>query len=397
MKYKGYLEMPAHKEFCTPFNSFWCCVGTGMENHTKYNESIYYHKGNTLYVNLFIPSELTWKDKDVVVTQQSDYPEEQTTRLNFDCEEPTELTLKIRHPFWCKSPVVKVNGEALDIDSEPQSYITISDTWESGDKVEITLPMELRIESTPDDENRIALSYGPILLAADLDKDKPLPYLIAEDYQAVLDSAEPIDGKPLWFTLKGIGRALANGGKESIDVKLRPLYTIGDQKYTVYMDLLSQEKWQDKIDEYLARQREKRLLEQRTADNFRIGEMQPEREHNLKGENTTAGEWSGKKWRHATNGGYFEFDMKVPPNIPVDLRVTYWGSDSGGRSFDILVDGEKVATQTLENEKPGKFFDVDYPIPEELTQGKQEVRVRFQAHPGKTAGGIYGVRTLKRE
>jgi hypothetical protein len=89
--------------------------------------------------------------------------------------------------------------------------------------------------------------------------------------------------------------------------------------------------------------------------------------------------------------------MKVDPKAPVDLLCTYWGDDAGGRAFDVLVDGQKIGTQKLERERPGRFFDVTYPIPTKFTYDKEAVTVRFQAHPGKTAGGLFGVRTLKRE
>ena len=174
-----------------------------------------------------------------------------------------------------------------------------------------------------------------------------------------------------------------------------PLYEIAEQRYTVYMDQFTPEQWQQKRDAYAAEQERIRQIEARSVDVLRIGEMQPERDHQLEGENTSTGEFAGRKWRHAVNG-WFEFTMKVLPDEPMRLVCTYWGSDHG-RTFDIMVDGEIIATQKLEAQKPNTFFDVTYTIPTELTRGKDSVRVRLQAHPNNTAGGLFGVRMMRAE
>ncbi len=123
--------------------------------------------------------------------------------------------------------------------------------------------------------------------------------------------------------------------------------------------------------------------------------MQPERDHQLKGERTGAGEHLGRKWRHAVDGGWFSFEMKVDPDSTNELLCTYWGSETGSRTFDVLVDETRIAEQTLLNNKPGKFFDVTYAVPTNLTAGKERVTVKFQAQPGNFAGGLFGCRVLK--
>ena len=132
-------------------------------------------------------------------------------------------------------------------------------------------------------------------------------------------------------------------------------------------------------------------------DRVKIGIQVPEREHELKGEKTRSGTHRGRTWRHAEDGGWFSYRMKVPSDEPATLACTYWGGDSGARTFDILVDGQKIATQTLDNPHPAEFFTVEYPIPEELTEGKDEVTVRFDAHPGNHAGGVFELYLLERE
>jgi hypothetical protein len=116
----------------------------------------------------------------------------------------------------------------------------------------------------------------------------------------------------------------------------------------------------------------------------------------LQGENSHTGEFNGARWRDADQGGFFAFDLNTVPNASNALVVTYWGSDAGNRRFEILVNGVKIAEQTLENNRPNEFFEVNYLIPTDLTQGKSKLTVRFQAKPGAIAGGVFGARILRR-
>ncbi len=391
--YKGFLDMPAQKNFCDPFNSFWCCVGTGFENHAKYADTIYFHNGSSLYVNLFIPSVLTWKEKDITITQETDFPASDTVKLTFTCAKTSTFSLKIRKPAWTNGMTVTVNGKAVPTEPDSTGYIAVNRGFDNGDVVELKLPMTLHTEAMPDKSNRIAFLYGPIVLAADLDGAERCPLLVGT-LSELTAAIKPIEGKPLEFSAAGIARDIADDETKMRSLRLLPLYAVTDQRYTVYVDQFTPELWQKKKTEYTAEQERIRAIAARSIDVMRIGEMQPERDHNLKGENTTSGEYQGRKWRHAYNG-WFEFDMKVLDEVPVELVCTYWGSDSGGRTFDILVDGTKIATQALTNQKPNTFFDVTYPVPAELTKGKETVRIRLQAHPNNTAGGLYGVRMMK--
>lgn len=140
-----------------------------------------------------------------------------------------------------------------------------------------------------------------------------------------------------------------------------------------------------------------RRLKALTIDFVQPGETATERDHNLQGERMETGEHSNRKWRHALDGGSISFDLKVLPDRPVSLVSSYWGSETGARTFDIFVDGVKIATQSLQNDKPGEFFDATYAIPEDLTRGKSKVTVRFQAKPNNIAGGLYGVRVIRSE
>jgi len=147
----------------------------------------------------------------------------------------------------------------------------------------------------------------------------------------------------------------------------------------------------------LAEQEARRARLARTVDEVQIGAAASERAHAMEGENTQAAIHQGRTWRHATDGGWFSYTLAVLPDAPVTLSCTYWGSDTGPRTFDILIDGQKIATQTLNRNKPDQFFEVENPLPPELTRGKKQVTVKFQAHPGNFAGGVFGCAIVKQE
>ncbi len=390
------LAMGGFKEYQTQFDSFTCCVGTGMENHAKYGAGIYFHEDDALLVNLFIPSELHWRAKGVTVRQETRFPDEDSTRLVFMCSRPVKFTLRLRHPYWVRTGfAVLVNGEPSPVTSTPSSYADVTREWKDGDRVELKVPRSLRLEAMPDNPNRVAVMYGPLVLAGDLGSvgdpaaDRPgfVPVLLTGG-RAPDSWLKPVAGKACTFSTENVGRPR--------DPVLYPFFRVHDRRYTVYWDIFTPEQWQGREAAYRAELEARRELEARTIDVLAIGEMQPERDHNLQGERTSAGEAFGRKWRHATEGGWFSFEMKVRPDGPNQLAVTYWGSDGGGmREFDVLVDGEVIARQQLQNNRPEKFYDEVYPVPERLTRGKSKITVRFQAQPNKWAGGVFGVRLLK--
>ena len=168
----------------------------------------------------------------------------------------------------------------------------------------------------------------------------------------------------------------------------------GNRHYTVYWDVFTPSQWEVKKAEYAAELARGKELDNRTIDRVNPGEEQNERDHKLEGEKTGAGDFGNRKWRHAEDGGFFRYVLKVLPHQPQELSVTYWGSERGRRTFDILVDGKKLATERLTASRPEQFFDQVYPLPEDLTKGKSEVTVTFQAHPRQTAGGVFGIRVL---
>lgn len=389
------LKPGARKTYSTPFDSFWCCVGTGMENHAKYGDAVYFHSDGALWVNLFIPSELRWKERGLTLRQETRYPEEETVRLTFAAARPTALALRLRYPAWAEKGLsVSVNGRPQKIVGSPGSFVEVRRTWRRGDRVELRIPMSLRLEALPDNPHRAAVLYGPNVLAGELNPEDEagvaglvsVPVLITEN-RPLATWIKPVAGRPSTFRTAGVGRPR--------DVTLYPFHRMHGKRYSVYWDLFTRQQWAVREAGYRAELARARRLEAMTVDFAQPGEMQPERDHNMQGERTETGEHLSRKWRHALDGGWLSFDLKVSPDEAVSLVCTYWGGETGPRTFDILADGVRIATQSLQSDRPGQFFDVTYPIPVELTRGKDKITVRFQARPGNTAGGLYGLRVIR--
>lgn len=400
---------PGHfKTYSTPFDSMWCCVGTGLENHVKYGESIYFHDDKTLWVNLFIPSQLTWRKKALTVTQQTRFPYADSTRLTIATQKPVEAAFKIRCPEWLAGDAeISINGRRQKLAAKAGTYAVLQRRWKNGDRIDVRLPMSLRTEALPDDAKKVAILYGPIVLAGDLGNasvpkelwavgqgdlfnvpDPRVPVLVT-DGKPLNNWIKPVANQPLVFQTVGVGKPN--------DVTLRPFHDLHYNRYTLYWDVFSQADWQKREAAFRLEEEQRRQLEARRVDELRVGEQQSEVDHKLHGERTSSGQFGERKWRHATDGGWFAFDMKVSPDAPMDLLFTFWGDDGGNRSFDILVDGTLVTTQTLNRDKPGEFFDKVYALPADLTKGKSKITVRLQAKPGNMAGGLFGAWMLKRQ
>lgn len=388
------LRPGSHKTYSEPLKSFWCCTGTGVENHSKYGDSIYFRSGDSgLFVNLFIASELDWQSRGVKLRQETAYPDKPESRLRFECASQVKLLVNLRRPAWAGSGFsVQVNGKSLDNLPPAGSWVKLDRTWQSGDVVDVRMPFELRTEGFADNPDRFAFLNGPIVLCAEVQAGKAIPAVVAGREEAV-QAFKPA-GKPNSFSSTRDIFRLAGGA--AVPVTLEPFYAMHDgRRYTVYFDRFSPERWQKEETRYAAAQARERELSARTVDMVVPDGEQSERDHDMRGERTGAGDFGDRKYRHATDGGWFSWKTKVLPGEPQELRVTYWGSDSGNRVFDILVDDQKIATQRLERKQPDQFYDEIYPLPAELLQGKSSVIVKFQGHPGNYAGGVFGLRVMK--
>ncbi|WP_219838477.1 glycoside hydrolase family 127 protein [Paenibacillus sp. R14(2021)] len=393
------LAMGGHKSFDDKFEDFTCCVGTGMENHASYGSAIYFEGEESLYVNQFIPSKLDWKHKGMTLVQTTNYPTTDQSNLKICTEEPVSFSLFIRYPYWAKQGIeIRINGEKIEVNQQPGSFICLNRTWVDEDQVDITIPMSLWMESMPDNPDRAAILYGPLVLAGVLGPvDDPAvtdylytPVMIAKD-KPMTEWIVPVTDNPLTFRTKGIGAPR--------DVELIPFYQIYDKSYSVYWDFFTTEGWKKAESEYTEVMRKIKLLEQCTVDYVQPGEMQPERDHNFQGDSSNrVGLLNRRTYRTAGQEGWFSFDLSINSTQPMMLVATFTSAQELPNSdFDILIDGERLTLEQQGFEENDKFYNVHYPLSADLLAGKEKVTIKFQGKKGRRIRRLFGLRMVNQE
>jgi DUF1680 family protein len=407
---------PRHyRVYSAPNEAMWCCVGSGMENHGQYNRFIYTHSDNNLYLNLFMASVLNWKEKGIQLKQETSFPAEEQTKLTVT-EGTADFNLKIRYPGWIKKDALKItlNGKVISYSELPSSYITIQRKWKKGDVILIELPMHNTIENMPNVPEYIAFMHGPILLGAKtgtedlkgliaddgrwsqfaggkyLPIDKA-PILVEDDIENIAAKLKPIKGKPLNFKLD---LKMVN----PVNLTLEPFSQIHDARYMMYWLALTNDGYQAYVDSIAGIEKAKLAIEKRTIDYVAPGEQQPETDHAMQQEKSRKGNNNNEFYREAFGGGYFSYDLATNSETNLSLLVRYWGAEWGSRKFNIYIDDEKLVTEDNTGRwNLSAFKDVVYEIPESMLKTKSNVRVKFEALPGSTAGGVYVVRLLRAE
>lgn len=382
------LMSGARREFSKPFDDFWCCVGTGMESHSKHGDSIYWKRDNQLFVNLYIPSELTWKEQQTTVAMRTDYPYAGEVIFDVTAGTARNLTISFRVPGWCENPALEVNGQAAKARRQ-NGYLTVQRRWQAGDQVKLQLPMQLRAEPIKDDESLVALMRGPMVMAADLaPADEPwqgdAPVLVAAT------TAEAVGA--IGASTAAIGTTTGSVSRPP-NLALKPFFSQYDRRSAVYFPRLTEQEWQTEEVRRIVAQKYQARLEAGSVDVLQLGEEHSERDHELKANNSETVLYRGRTGRWARNATPFEFRMRVT-NAPLSLHATYWGKQRGSH-FNILVDGVTVGTELLDGSGPIRFIERLYPIPAHVTQGKQFVVVRFAGAKDAGAGPVFGCRVLK--
>jgi len=403
---------PRHyRVYSQPETCFWCCVGTGLENHGKYGAFIYARTDDALFVNLFLASELDWRERGVRVRQETNFPDESRTRLIVSTGEPQHFELRIRHPSWCVNPTVTINGTPYQSHTPPSSYITVSREWRDGDQVEIALPMHTTVERLPDGSDYVAFLHGPIVLAAKTGTENldgliagdarmghvaPGPHLpmdrapmLVGDFAQLAAGIQPVAGKPLTFTAASLIQPEA-----SRDVELVPFFRVHDARYMLYWRSVSAEQYPAVVATLEVSERTRLELEARTLDRVAPGEQQPEVEHGLAAENSGTGLTLGRHWRDAT--GWFSYQLKTVPGVPVALRVTTYSRERG-RKFNILVNDQILAAIEPNQELRDRFVDVTYPLPPALVAAAPDgvLTVKFVAQDKSRTASIFDVRLVQ--
>ena len=409
---------PRHyRNYSAPNKAMWCCVGTGMEDHGKYGQFVWTHdkgvkaENDALYVNLFVASELNWKDRKMVIRQQTAFPYAETSVVEVAKGKGTFI-LKVRKPSWCDNFTVK--GVGFDADSyEENGFVCIKRKWKKGDQVKISMPMHAYIKPMVNVPQYVAIMYGPIMLGmktgnedmrsliADdsrfgqyaggkkLALDKA-PILLPKHLDDIAKDLKPIPGKPLHFKL-------ATHMENAIDGELQPFFEIHDSRYMMYWLALGENDYKAYMQKLADEEKARQALENRTVDKVSPGEQQPETDHRMETDNSEKGNTEGVFFRDAKDGHYFSYLMQTKGETDLSLQLKFWGQDEWRTSeFDIYIDDRLMTSVNNSHRwRTTQFKTVDYAIPSELVKGKKEVRVKFVAHKGKQVGQIYGVRLVK--
>lgn len=401
---------PGHyRVYSQPQTSFWCCVGSGLENHAKYGEMIYAHSGNSLFINLFIPSRLTWQEKGVEIIQENKFPDEAKTSLSINTAKTSSFSLKIRYPKWVKNGELKIsiNGKPEQVIKTIDGYVSIDRKWKNGDKVTIDMPMHISIEQLPDNSNYYAFFYGPITLAAKTSTDdmlglfaddsrgghiahgkqiplKDMPIIVGET-EKLISHLTPIENQPLTFKINGLYPEKYNDGLELI-----PFYKLHDSRYIIYWPQATQSEVAEIRARIEAEEKERIQLDAITIDKVICGEQQPESDHFIKFEDSKTGFLEDLHWREAK--GWFSYQLKNNDKNAKYLYIRYFNRDNS-REFDIQINGQNLLTKNLDGKSGDKILTELIEIPSNL-QNISTLELKFKAKPEKTTTKIIDIRLL---
>ena len=400
---------PGHyRVYSQPQTSFWCCVGSGMENHARYGEMIYAHQGeDALYVNLFIPSVLQWSD--VTVEQKTTFPYEEATTLHISAKKAKEFAVKFRVPEWAKVSQMKltVNGKPQEI-TVSDGYATVKRNWTDNDEVRLTLPMSLRAVKLPDGSANYSFMYGPIVLASRMGKQdqvglfadesrgghiatgpqyplQDMPVLVG-DTANVLAHIHKVADKPMTFTLDGLYPERYKG------MTLEPFNGVHECRYMVYWPMISAEKLKAQQEALARAEQERATLEAATTDKVTCGEQQPESDHFIQSEKSITGTDNDRHWRSADQGGWFSYQMKTNGRMAGKIRVECVTTQHAG--LTVSVEGKEAVQGSVGNADGRQI--IEFIVPKEM-QGKEVLTVKFAPGTKDVTPRVYEIRLMKTE
>lgn len=383
------------KQYSTPFDSFWCCVGTGMENHSKYGESIYFKNNQDILVNLFIPSRLTWKEKGLCLTMETAFPESDDITVKIDRAGSFTGSLMFRNPYWAAGDCqITINDKPAQVEMNKGAFIRLLEPIDDGDVVKLVVRRGLHFTFTDDEPHFGSVMYGPILLSGGFGSEG-MPDDRVSDNRAFREQLPekniPMLVGPLADTDKWIVRTsqrplkfeVRNGGGEK-NLELIPYFRMHHQRHSVYWKIYSE-------DEFAARKRA-------MTDEVIVGDESSEKAHALSGERDSLC-WHDYFWAKNTmyrmaENGWFSYKLKTDKKEtrPYKLICRFWGDEPATSEFDILVDGKVLTTVNLHRHIFLSYVDEVYTIPAEWTQGKDRITVTFRAADGHKAGGLFGLK-----
>jgi len=375
-----------YRVYSQPDTSMWCCVGSGLENHTKYGELIYSHTNDAVFVNLFIPSVLNWAAKDLELKQITKFPYENDSELVLKLKKAKTFALNIRYPKWAENFEILVNGKEEKITSKPSAYVTIARKWKSGDKVSIRFKTSTHLENLPDGSNWSAFVNGPIVLAAKTSTAN-LDGLFADDSRMghvakgkyiPLDKAYALVGEKTSYVSKLKEEGNLRFRLDSLE--LEPFFEVHDARYQMYFQTFSKEEYKEKQAALKQQEIEALAIEAKTIDKINCGEQQPEVDHLYKGEKSNSGYDDGKFWRNTRS--YISYQMLNKNKAGQFLYITVLDQL---KTDDFMI---------LINEKPAEISTENNAIKIKVDK-LDVVSVKILSKNGKESPKFYQLRIVK--
>ena len=395
---------PRHyRVYSQPETSMWCCVGSGLENHTKYGELIYSHTQKDLFVNLFIPSVLNWTERDIKLTQKTQFPYSNRSELILNISIPNQFNIGIRFPKWASDVKIWVNGKNQAFIAKSAEYILINRKWKNGDKILVELPMKTHLEYLPDSSNWAAIMHGPIVLAAKTDTSN-LDGLFANDSRmgheakgklyslesaialvdqkrAFLGKIKPLKNQKFRFSMNDLVQ-----NPDFKNLELMPFFELHDARYQMYFQTFNLAEFQKNTEKLKTQETQILALEANTVDKINCGEQQPEVDHNFKGEKSDAGYEEGCFWRNTKSFISYQFTNKNLEGKYIEITVL---DNFNTENLSFLLNDKPLEIVSTEN----KIIKLKVPETEQLSKN---FVLKISANKGVYSPRIHQIRlTIK--
>lgn len=378
------------KVYGNPYDHFWCCTGTGMENFTKLNDSLYFHADDQLFINMYFSSVLEWVEQGITLTQVTDIPMSDTVFFTITAESPRSLTLSYRVPQWVKSIKLRINGERVNADVK-DGFIHLKRLWKDQDQVILQFEMKVGISSLPDNPNSVAFTYGPLVLSAGLGSELfeestcgiivkiPTKRIPIKDYlvlnqenvnswkRSIAENLIKRDGT-LEFRLTGTD--------EDDQLVFTPHYKQHTERYGIYWTLF--EKGSDALMAHIEVQNLKLQMELAEIDTIPIGNDQYELSHCISGHKTESGDRDGFHYREASDGGWFSYKMNIQSSENNYLQFSYMPGEWKDR-FEVYINDQLILSEAREEKSWRDIIEKNIFIPKEIHKDCPDIIVRFQA------------------
>jgi DUF1680 family protein len=376
-----------YRVYSQPETSMWCCVGSGLENHSKYGELIYSHTENDVFVNLFIPSTLDWKEKNISIEQTTKFPYQNSTDLVLKLKKSETFSMNIRFPEWAENFEISINGQLQKIEAKPSNYVMLNRKWKSGDKISVTFKTSTHLENLPDGSNWSAFVNGPIVLAAKT-SNKDLDGLFADDSRMghvasgkyyPLDQAYEMIGEKSAYIAKL--KELGNLHFRLDSLELQPFFEIHDARYQMYFQNYTKEQYKEKHALLKQQEIEALALEAKTIDKINCGEQQSEVDHGYKGEKSDSGYDDTKAWRSTKSYISYQLLNKNKSGKYLDISCT---DDSKTDKITILI-----------NEKPAQIIAAENKTIRLNIDKIEIVNIKIKSSDGNNSPKFHQFRILK--